>query len=487
MDLNGKVKHILRYGTAAEQVHLESMIDTYDLLTINGNMVAFIPGTIANFLVNNFISKKDKGYFIDPLTHAFQHNIDLLKSKKTKKNPNPTIKSSIRKMIEIYGEPVESIIKAEDLIIPEDFNDNNLKNNFCKNVLQFQLETVIKQLEEKGLLKYIEYNSDFCKEDIYPEFLIAPYFYMDSNTYDDWLPLNIDFIQRASTIIKENEYNKPLFAQLVISKDLLSNNTKIEKITQEYCNIPAEGVAIWIDDFNEHEVDDILLANYVKLIKKLSSSNKIVYNLYGSFFSIMLTLPKFNCDSYLLNGVGHGLEYGESRAVVPVGGGIPTSKYYYYPLHQRIDFSLAYNLLTYLKIIDPGAENSGDYEKYKDKICNCKVCVSLLAEGMDKFTKFESTDYYNVRYKTGIQRRKKATKETKELCLLHYLYCKENEFKEISSLDKSTILDNLSSSYETYKKSRKIPLEQLSYLKNWRKIIETYCWGEILWVKKFLF
>lgn len=474
MNLNGNVKHILRYGTAADQTHLEDMINTYDILAINGNMVAFMPGAIATFLVSNFINKPNKGYFIDPLTHAFQHNIDFLKSKKTKKNPNPTIKSSIRKMIEQYDEPVLSIISSENVVIPEDFDDEKIKHTFCENVLKFQLNTVTTQLKEKKMLQYLDYGG-FTLDAIFPEFLIAPYFYLTTNTFDEWCPLNIEMIEKSSAIIEELCEGKPLFAELVISKDVLIDSSQLKEIINQYGNCSASGIAIWIDDFNEQEIGIELLRNYIKLVKDLSNKGKIVYNLYGGFFSIMLTSSNLNCKDFILNGVGHGLEYGESRPVVPVGGGLPTSKYYFYPLHQRLDFNTSYNLLSYLNIIYPTKPQGGNYKEYEHKICNCPTCLEVLDGNMNNFIKFESTEIYTINYKNGPQRRKKASKETKEYCLKHYLYSKNKEFTKVFSLEKKQMVKKLLETYDIYKKSRKLSLEELSYLKNWAKVLDEQC------------
>ena len=86
--------HILRYGTVAEKVHLEKAISAYDYLSINGNSAAYVASAIAKFIVEKFFSKPDKGFFIDPITYAFQNEIKLLRSK-SKTTGEEKIKKSV--------------------------------------------------------------------------------------------------------------------------------------------------------------------------------------------------------------------------------------------------------------------------------------------------------------------------------------------------------------------------------------------------------
>lgn len=70
--------HLVRYGTPADQKFLlGEFVKTYDQLVINANMVAHAPAALASFLLQR---AKNKPYFIDPQTHAFQHDITLLES-----------------------------------------------------------------------------------------------------------------------------------------------------------------------------------------------------------------------------------------------------------------------------------------------------------------------------------------------------------------------------------------------------------------------
>ena len=419
-----KTIHILRYGTVAEKNHLKKAFSAYDYLSINGNTAAFVSNAIAGFIVEKFFSNKEKGYFIDPITYAFQGNIDLLFSKAKNSNKND-IKKSIKKLIEIYGLSLEKI-ENRIPIIPEDFISYEDKESFVDKILSFQYNLVYNHINEQGLQKYLNYVAPEISKNLpqfRPKFLIAPYFYLDlqSSNWKRWLSLNVEFIKLAIEKTNQN-YKIPIFAQIVISKSLLCDDNALEVVIKSYSQLNCDGFTIWIDDFNEQESSSDELLKFVKLLKGLN--NKPVYNMYGGYFSILLTHKSVG----LLSGVSHGLEYGESRMVYPVGGGIPVSKYYFFPIHQRLDFTKAYYLLEFEKIIDKEKDNWGDAKKYYNKICDCEQCKKVINNEMINFVEFESKEFYEVHRNGHVLRRKKASKETKQNCLYHYLLCKKKEF-----------------------------------------------------------
>ena len=100
-------KHILRYGTNADKKYIDQNNQYYDLLAINGNMLAYTPGALAGFIRNNLLNESEKGFFIDPITHSFQHSLDKIKSY-SKKEEKQTLKKSIENLIDYYGEPLST-------------------------------------------------------------------------------------------------------------------------------------------------------------------------------------------------------------------------------------------------------------------------------------------------------------------------------------------------------------------------------------------
>lgn len=462
--------HILRYGTVAEKVHLKKALPAYDYLSINGNSAAYVANAIAKFIVENFFNKSEKGFFIDPITYAFQNEIKLLKSK-SKTTGEEKIKKSVEKLIEYYGFPANKVM-SEQPIATCDFDDKNTMRDFCERILKFQYNLVYNHIKNNDLEKYFEYATPDMKTSLpqfRPKFLIAPYFYLDKidPAFNKWLNINAEFVRIARSISNSKCDSSKVFAQIVISKQTLADKNCVNAIILAYQNVDCDGITIWVDDLNEHEASFDELLGFVQLLKGLYP--KPVYNMYGGYFSILLT----HKDIHLLAGVSHGLEYGESRKVYPVGGGIPVSKYYYLPIHQRIDFTKAYYLLAYAGVINVELPNWGSPKKYYDNICRCSKCRQIIRDEMINFVEFESKEFYEIHRNNQILRRKKASSDTKENCLYHYLLCKRIEFRKVEQQPLSGIIKDLRTQIQTYIKCDELQENELDYINIWLEVIET--------------
>lgn len=466
--MNTKVIHILRYGTVAEKTHLEKAISAYDYLSINGNTAAYISTAIAGFVVDKFFAKPDKGFFIDPITYAFQKEIRLLKSE-SKATGEKKIKKSVEKLIDKYGYPVDKVRKDVS-VEPSDFSDADERKSFCSRVLDFQYNLVNQHVKENDLVKYLEYVAPNGTESIpqfRPKFLIAPYFFLDSedSQYDQWLNLNIDLAETAVQQSQQMFDGCPVFAQIVISKSLFKNRRALDGLAQVYSHSNCNGFTVWVDDLNEHEASYQELSEFVYLLKQLNGTRP-VYNMYGGYLSILLA----NKQVQLLNGISHGLEYGESRGVYPVGGGLPVSKYYFYPLHQRLDFTKAFYLLEHTGAIDTSLDNWGSPSQYYQEVCSCHQCKQVINTDMINFVEFESKDFYEVKIRGHVQRRKKASSDTKKNCLYHYLLCKKIEFLQTKRPIKELLVE-LSSRKEQYEQCSALLDGELDYLDTWQQVL----------------
>jgi hypothetical protein len=465
-----KPVHILRYGTVGEKAHLEKAINAYDYLAINGNSAAYVSRAIAKFVVEKFFSKKEKGFIIDPITFAFQQNIHLLKNKP--KIGEPILKKSIRKLIEIYKEPTNKVIDGVP-IHPSDFNNNSLIKDFCSRVLDFQYSIISTYINDNDLKKYLQYATGNMTEILlqyHPKLITAPYFYLDPNdsNFEKWLDLNIIFLKEAVDQAKDQSYICPVFGQIVINKDVLRDKSIINVILDRYVDCQCKGFTLWVDGFNEHEETQEVLDGFIYLLQSLkrNQKNKPVYNMYGSFFSILLT----HRSIHLLDGVSHGMEYGEYREVYPVGGGLPVSKYYYMPLHQRKDYTKAFYLLEYNHIINTLLKNWGNTDRYFDEICKCEQCRIIIGKDMSNFYKFASDRYYEITNKktNTVTRREKASPQTKENCLYHYLLCKKMEFSMMqNNKEIKELINDLRVEKKKYSNSTILNVNELNYIDNW--------------------
>jgi hypothetical protein len=466
-----KPVHILKYGTVAEKMKLKKAVNAYDYLSINGNSAAYVSRAIAKFVVEEFFNKPEKGFIIDPITYAFQQNINLLKSKSSTGEIN--LKKSIVKLIDNYKEPVNKVI-FDAPIQPSDFlKDTSLFTSFCSRVLDFQYSIISKYINDYDLKSYLQYAADGIPlPQFHPKFLIAPYFYLNPNDSDfgDWLKLNVKFLDESIGQAKSQFNNIRVFGQIVFNKDVFVNPSYTQQVISDYQNSKCDGFSIWIDNFDEHDESEEYLTGFTTFLKDLKKVHPsvLIFNMYGGFFSILLSHPSIG----LLNGVSHGMEYGEHREVYPVGGGIPVSKYYYMPLHRRTDFTKAFYLLEHDKILDISLKDWGSTDKYFSDICRCSQCRKIMGKAMINFIEFESKDYYEVKYpNNNIIRRKKASSETKENCLYHYLLCKKVEFSLTRSKKISDILDALQIEAKKYRGCAGLESNELDYINNWCNVI----------------
>ncbi len=431
--------HFVRYGTAAEQKYMREYQHTYDGIAINGSILAHISKAISAF-VHKDTKKK---FFIDPMTHSFQHELDKIKNSKGE------IKSSIRKLLISYGEPIFRVEAEDRPIRRTDFTKDN-KESFVERVLRFQNEHITNNVDEE-YRDYIEADPSLRRE---PSFLIAPYFYLKQSNVDLWLDLNAEFLS-ISLGLKREFGKKEIYAQLVMDKRLLRDE-RLSTILDQYAK--ADGLIYWIDGLDETDADESELGTIKDIVKEYHNRypTKRIISLYGGYFSELLLKDG-------LYGVVHGLEYGETRDVVPVGGGIPLSKYYLPALHKRIPAATMLSMLRILNISTP--------RKFHADICNCKVCMRVISSNIDEFNSFirNKPEPVTIRNRKGGYREiYYPERESKELCLFHYLETKNAEIKDIKKETKTKLADDLNTSFDKFK--RFFAEDEIGYLKLWAKI-----------------
>jgi len=447
--------HLVRYGISADQRYLTGeFLGTYDAAAINGNMVAHIPAALAQFLGDRATQAQVKPFIIDPLTHAFQHDPSkICTTVETEEGAETQPKASIRKMSDAFGEPVASRAGTE-AVLPSDFNDPGLRDAFCQRVVSFQLDTINNQAQEKKFMKYLRHIGI---DGMVPDVVIAPYFWMTPATVGEWQPINRAFIESAA----KHARGASVWAQLVITQDLLLSKERRDALAKEYGSSTCQGVLIWVDQFSEHDASYEHLSAFAQFAQALSKTyTKRVINLYGGYFSILLCqLPEVG----VLQGVCHGLEYGEDRSVVPVGGGLPMSKFYLPAYHRRLRFGDAVRAIQKLGGFD-------SVDRYHEIICDCVTCREVITGNpSEDFAAYGNTT--PIQFKRGDQvvTLNYPTKETKDLCLRHYLHNKRKEFeasKVATAIDASQELEK---HYEGA--ARLLGAGEAAYLKDWPRVV----------------
>lgn len=455
--------HIYHYNVHSEQRYFlgKDFRKLFNLIALNGNIVSHTPSCVAAFLAT-----VNKDFFIDPQTHAFQHPTINLKrdisDKKRGEDARYEFKPSIQKLaIERLGGPFAQVIEDDRPVAPTDFISdsgkvkNDIINNVCEKVIYFQKYTMVASLnsEEK---EFISESSTFV-----PKFIIAPYFYLTPINFKEWLKININCYLRT----RELEKDIPIYLNLVISKDLIFGKYRgiIKNAIKE---IGPSGILLWIDDHIEEKLSEIEVRLFMNLLRELRNCTGTIYNLHGGYLSTLLC----HSDSIdILSGVGHSINYGEHRSVIPVGGGIPLAHFYYPDLHSRLRFADALGIILTKKYL-------ANKNVYQENVCSCKKCVELLSDAKtanEAFMAYGESNPVTFRRRTGsIVEIEYPTQEAKDVAAIHYLYNKAKEFDDLKEFDFSELMKQMLNAHRDIMISS--GEEYVSHLINWHNGLQRF-------------
>ena len=412
------LQHLVRYGIPAEHKYLlGEFLDTYDLLMLNATAVAYMPAAIAS-LITQKASRKP--YFIDPQTHIFQHGAGAIET--TSDKGKSTIKRSIKLIVEAYGEPIKSRVGQKRLaILPADFQDLKVRAGFCERVIRFQAEALNDALKRSDAAKYyrfLERKKGTEVGSISPRYVVAPYFFLSHNTLADWLEINIACA--GASIRAASKWKIPLAVQVVLSREVLTNQNLRETLKTQYTSrTRPEVFLVWVDAFSEQRASEDELVALVDLFRGLGKTAPVI-NLYGGFFSI--AAARLGVIEELV-GVTHGLEYGEDRPILPVGGGIPTAKFYLPVLHARLAFRDAVRAVRRLN----GFKSAEDFH---EKVCDCRECRRVIVKDPEtEFAQYGETRPIAFSRRGATVVREFPLPETRDRSVRHYMWSKDREYR----------------------------------------------------------
>ncbi|MGE5342839.1 MAG: hypothetical protein ACM3SY_15305 [Candidatus Omnitrophota bacterium] len=442
---NGQCKHVVLFGAFNERTYfLGDYRNSFDLLGLNSNIIAHAPDGMAAF-ISGLSNKK---FFIDPLTHAFQQPIRTIE---TRKNGKWRLKNSIARLSQDYGSIIKEYAGIQQLKAGELTNEQI--SDICNNVLKFQLNKIQQSAESLDIKEFLEFSDIELK----PEFLVAPYFYLEPDNLEKELEDNIRFLNKSKDIEERRvtgSEKKQVFAEITIHNEVLADSEKsIKRVVHKYKKDGrGDGFLIWVDNFSEVSATEAALKKYKDFLKALGEIEKPIIALHGSYFSIVLSGKES-----LLAGVGHGIEYGEHRPVVPVGGGVPLAKFYFPKFHKRVNYSPDAQDILY----ETNWINSP--KAYFDNVCSCKTCKEIIiADVVSGFKEFGIT---KISDKNG-----KAYPDQKAMdkSRRHYLNTKIAEYKRCASTSIDEIVDDLQRNHSI---AEEIISHPFTHLKKWANVL----------------
>ena len=427
---------ILRLGSHAEKEYFLKTVQFWDGLIVGANLLEAAPGATAS-LILKFAGEKHKiPYYIDPMTYAFgthvengvtRTDLDWIKSDQKvkappgggppKKQPERRFKRSYRNLAQEFKGPVLAALQNDTGIAT--LNHDKIKQ-LCEAVVQYQASRVRREFEVDP-----EYKDEAHRIPL-PAAILAPYFFIDPIQAKVGFSL---FSQCATSAVKVGS-DIPIHAVLCTDVSMLGNPGFLSDAASLIKDSGVVGVWLWFSRFYEEKAELQLLRSLRAFVENLQRKVE-VYNMHGGYFS--LALSRFG-----LNGVSHGIGYGEQKDVIPViGQSTPTVRYYLPDLRRRLSVPQIERALKGIDVVTP--------ESFFDKVCGCAICRGVIQTDVELFTAFG-----DLHYSTEHSKRMAQTPAAARRCRFHFLLNRLRERDHIASRSAIQIAKELHAAHEKW-------------------------------------
>lgn len=418
---------LLRYNTGSDKKAFILFKNNFDAVIFNATIVAHSGSAIADL-----VSVHKNQYIIDPQTHIFQHDISAISSKSN----SGSIKKSVSTYLGNFPDAIRDIVLKEKQPLSF-YNLSDKIEALTEAVYVFQTSYVNSFINDKEYNKYLE----FLNIGPTPKMVIAPYFMLKKEYSEQeitkWLELNNKCL---TSFIAFNKGRHTIAAQLVIDKSILLKDYFIDAIVKYYNVSGYNHIFLWVSDFSSFNSNAEERNSFYKLLCAFNTLQKKPIMAYGGYDSIFL------CNKGISNrlyGVAQSVGYGEAREITPVGGGFPTNKYYFKPIHQRLKFSDAADILTQHGYFNRERTQLEYAEMYYKNICNCKKCRELIGNNIDNFNNYSESVAFEIKSKQGIIKRYRPTTQANLISAIHFLYSKVDEWDQIHNSSLYKLVKNL--------------------------------------------
>lgn len=414
--MNSSPKIIIRMGSHAEKDYILKLSKQLDGIIIGANVVEATAGATASLVGK----KLQLPYYIDPVTYVFGCALDGIKSEQ-KRNKKIVIdyKRAYKKLAPELGDIFSNALASNTPIVPGDFTGHILRD-ICQNVVEYQLKRLHAEFEKDE--EYKGYASSIPS----PAGVFSPYFFISSK---DWLELFL----RLSKTTADIKPDVPVYSVLCADYERLTDISFIDKIVNELPKTGVAGVWLWFSKFDEWEVKEEYLRAFKGLVQQLSNKGLDVYNRHGGYFSLAL-------NKLGMNGISHGVGYGEKKDVSQIKGppNAPIVRYYLPEIYKRIGTLSIERCFSDLSIATP--------QDFHNKICRCVICKGVVKNHKDDFQQFG-----DMHYATSNSKRESQTPAAAKRCRFHFLMNRIREKDFIGKNELSTIIQEINSAEEKWK------------------------------------
>jgi hypothetical protein len=428
--------HLMRLGVHAEQQYFVQNQEKFDLLVLNANLAQYFASGTASLIVGKLPKKP---FIIDPITHAFGQPTRYIRNE-APPGELGSVKAALEGLAGAYGSPITRALHEQRQLIPRDLQSPDELRGFTDRVLRFQEHALLNALGPSDA-KYIDGNP---QDILRPQFLVAPYFYMKASDAPEWLPVNLHLVRASRELLPKHG----IYAEIVIDRGILDSIDEVDHIARAYRDAnECDGYLLWVSDHSEHESALSTLRGLKRLVATLAESGKNVISLYGGYFSLLLS-------QFGAAGLCHGPGYGEERNVIPVGGGLPTSKFYVTPVHQRLLFREVQFMVA--------ADAWPDADTFFQEVCSGETCREVISGNLkENFHRFGEEI---VKERKGRSYSFQAP-EARVLTTNHFIEAKHQEFRHVTETSLPDLIAQLRDAKLRYEPF--IPGAQLRYLDSW--------------------
>jgi len=424
---------LYRLNMMGEKQFFESN-NLIDGLVVPAHLLAFYHGSLPSFL-----SDINLPFIIDPMTYVW--NIDrnyVLNESELKK--------SYKKYVDFLNNNIASLL-GFSRITDNHFSEEDLFT-FSNSILAFQY-TLCGHSSNPRLrsLRRIRKRIRGADErEIRPFGLIPPYFFFSSMSQRAY-----ELTRICAENALETEFSNltNIIPCLCMGQEILFNDTFRENLISDFSEYGS--VFLWIDDFDERGVSVQALQNYRELVTKFNENDVSVFNMYASFYSLLM-------ENFGLEKISSGIAISHRKRVTSsaTGGGMPL-RYYEPSLKMEILNFSAFRI----------------YSRHPELfVCNCPICqpyssrvntnqtVSEREEILAPLFVDEHDQWGNV-----IRKAEMSWKNTR----YHFLHVKKNEQLAASSTELIDLITVLRNDYSSL--SRLDPtfynIRSVEHLKRW--------------------
>ncbi len=256
-----------------------------------------------------------------------------------------------------------------------------------------------------------------------PAWLVPPYFY-DTRAGGHVYRLSL----RMARMAQRRAGDERVHPIVCVLKSALALPADVQRIIKDHARFSQ--TILHISKFDETKASLNELGGFWTLVAGLANRDRPPLMLYGGYFSVLA----FHAG---LDGLSHGVGYGEYRDALNPRSGPPGDRFYIPALHHFFSLGEAQALLR------------TDQANRQLLQCACAQCAVALAAG-----------------------RSALAQRTREDIFVHYLQARHTEITVVQQRPLAELLDDLRQMHAYARLLAPAMANEFDYLEQWRKAVQ---------------